>query len=105
MSSFDRIKPPERRLLERPAPREPQSPEADALGRAALFSAGRPAATGLVLFGLHCSSCGEVSSVGPRAALRSALPLFLVVPWRRHPIFALCPACRRRAWLRPQAHG
>lgn len=103
MSGFDRIKPPERRLLERPAPRQPDSPEADAEGRAALFSAGGRATPGLVLFAVECERCGAVSPLGPGAALRSALPLFLVAPWRRHPVFASCPACRRRSWLRPRA--
>lgn len=38
-NSFDRIKPPERRLLEREESRNPDSRTADKQGRAALFSA------------------------------------------------------------------
>lgn len=97
---FDRIRPPEDRLLSRPEGRL-QPGEADPDGRAALFSStSRPASTpgGVAV---HCSRCGETSPVDAVTALRSALPLFLVAPWKDHPIFAICPAGRHRAWLRP----
>lgn len=93
--SFDRIKPPDRRLLEREQP--------DPAGRGALFSATsppRPTASGLVL---HCSRCERTSPLDASTALRSAIPLFLVAPWRRHPFFAVCPAGGHRAWLRVQS--
>jgi hypothetical protein len=48
----------------------------------------------------RCSRCGATSTLDASAVVRAALPLFLVAPWRRHPVFALCPACRYRAWLR-----
>jgi hypothetical protein len=35
--------------------------------------------------------------------MRAALPLMLVAPWRREPVFARCPACRRRSWLAIEA--
>jgi hypothetical protein len=87
---FDRIKPPPERLTE---------PEADPEGRAALFSA-----TGLApaTAALRCSRCGRVSPVDLPAAVRSVLPLALVAPWREFPLFAICPAGRHRAWLRPE---
>ena len=53
------------------------------------------------LLRVTCDRCGETSSVDAGTALRSAIPLVLVAPWRSHPLFATCPACRRRSWLRP----
>jgi hypothetical protein len=170
---FDRIKPPERRLIERAAGPRLDSEDADAEGRAALFTAGpardrerareraaheragreaagreavgrggagrdgagrdgggreaagrerrgteRPAAdpqggerraapgagadrgSGAGGLAVHCSRCDATSPLDAGTAVRSALPLFLVVPWRDHPVFAICPACRHRAWLR-----
>lgn len=102
---FDRIKPPDQRLLERREGSRLEADDADASGRAALFSAGsRPAssftddrALGLTA---HCSRCGESTSLDVATALRSAFPLFLVAPWKQHSVFAVCPTCRRRAWLR-----
>lgn len=96
--SFDRIKPPEERLLSRRA-----GADADPDGRAALFTGapGRPA-TGGALEGLavRCSRCGAVSPLDARTALRAVLPLALVAPWRDHPVFAVCPSGRHRAWLK-----
>lgn len=93
---FDRIKPPQQRLLERDATPDPE-------GRAALFTGGgdRPA-TGAITDGLvlECSRCGAASALDPAMAVRAALPLFLLAPWRSHPLFAVCPAGRHRAWLR-----
>jgi hypothetical protein len=54
---------------------------------------------------LDCSRCGASSALDAGVALRAAIPLFLVVPWREYPIFALCPACERRAWLRIRPAG
>jgi hypothetical protein len=110
VSGFDRIKPPEQRLLERGlGPRlEPGgAPEAGREGRAALFTAGGAPERTPVLAGvaLHCSGCDATTPLDAGVALRAALPLFLVAPWRDHPLFALCPACRRRAWLRPVPSG
>jgi hypothetical protein len=125
---FDRIKPPDRRIMERAAGPRLDSEDADAEGRAALFTAGlqrdrdraareraggagresarrrghergagQAAAGGLAV---HCSRCDVTSPLDAGAALRSALPLFLVAPWRDHPLFAVCPACGHRSWLK-----
>jgi hypothetical protein len=88
--AFDRIKPPPDRLAE---------PDADPEGRAALFSATGPSATAAAL---RCSRCGRVSPLDLATAVRSVLPLALVAPWREFPLFAVCPAGRHRAWLRPE---
>jgi hypothetical protein len=122
---FDRIKPPERRLLERSDGPRLDDDEADPNGRAALFSAGagssggardvrgaregsasrthatrssQPPSDGVL--SVHCSRCDATSALDAGSALRAALPLFVVLPWRDHPVFALCPSCRHRAWLR-----
>jgi hypothetical protein len=97
--SFDRIKPPEDRLLRRAGGQRLSDPDADPAGRAALFSASSPASTPAGLR-LHCSRCGEWSALDAATALRAAVPLFLVAPWRDYPLFAVCPAGRHRAWLR-----
>ena len=97
MSGFDRIKQPDswsRRV-------EPQDPE----GRAALFTGVdetvRSAKVGPPQgFRVECSRCGDTSSVDGRTAVRMAMPLFLVAPWRQHPVFAVCPSCGARSWLR-----
>lgn len=97
---FHRIRPPRDRLLHRgdageltdPADGEPGQ------GRQALFSAGRRGGdpTGVAL---RCSRCGNISALDLRSALKAALPLVLVAPWRAQPLFARCPACDRRSWL------
>ncbi len=105
MSDFDRIKRPERRLLERPDAGRFEVGEADPMGRAALFTTTSQAAAphpdarraGLVV---ECSRCGAASPLGVASALRAAFPLLVVAPCRRYPVFAVCPACRRRAWVR-----
>jgi hypothetical protein len=97
--SFDRIKPPDawsRRNAE--ADHDPQ-------GRAALFTgvddAVRTARAGPENgFGVTCSRCGATQRIDLRTAGRMAVPLFLVAPWKRHPIFAVCPSCGARSWLR-----
>lgn len=103
---LDRIKAPEQRLRERPEGTRFDTDDTDPEGRAALYSHGaerfggsRGTAT------VHCSRCGETSPLDAGTALRSALPLFLVAPWRDHPVFAVCPACGRRSWLRPGLTG
>ncbi|WP_370327173.1 hypothetical protein [Euzebya sp.] len=134
MSGFDRIKPPERRLLEREESRQPDSSRADREGRAALFSASAPPSTpgagarrrspepsprtheageqdradrpsppaGRSPVHVECSHCGVSSPLHLGDAIRHAIPLVLVAPWKSHPVFARCPACERRAWLRPR---
>lgn len=106
---FDRIKTPEQRLLEREG-RRARPGEDDPTGREALFTgaAERPPTPGILesLPGLdaelevHCSRCGETATVDAASALRSALPMFLLAPWRSHPVFAICPGGRHRAWLK-----
>lgn len=97
---LDRIKPPEQRLQERPEGLRLDGDEADPHGRAALYTGGgrRSRTAGVTV---HCSRCRVTSSLAAGTALRSAVPLFLLAPWKDHPVFALCPACRRRSWLRP----
>jgi hypothetical protein len=97
VSGFDRIKPPDewsRRV-------EPQDPE----GRAALFTGVDEAVHAAKVgppqgFRVHCSRCGETTGVDVRTALRMAVPLFLLAPWKDHPVFAVCPSCGARSWLR-----
>ena len=100
MSNFDRIKPPDRW-----ARRDDQT--ADPQGRAALFTGGddavRAAKVGPAAgVRVHCSRCDQTAGVDGRTALRMAVPLFLVAPWRTHPVFAVCPSCGARSWLRVQ---
>lgn len=102
---FDRIKPPEQRLLEREARRAVPG-EGDPTGREALFTGAdeRPTGPGIVeslpSVEVHCSRCDETATLDPGAALKAALPLFLLAPWRSHPVFAVCPGGRHRAWLK-----
>lgn len=101
MSGFDRIKTPDGWSRRHPSSVDPE-------GRAALFSdpqravrttpAGPPDG-----FRVHCSRCGDTTGVDSRTALRMAAPLFLVAPWRSHPVFAVCPSCGVRSWLRVRA--
>lgn len=98
---FDRIKPPQQRLLDRTDGDRLDAPAGDRDGRAALFTHGRRRGLAGAGMSVHCSRCGASSPVDAATAVRSALPLFLVAPWRDHPVFAACPACRRRSWLRP----
>lgn len=151
MSGFDRIKPPERRLLEREESRQPDSEQADHEGRAALFSASaQPSTPGAGAVGtegggrtgagvppvedgrqpgarrsakadgaptsatdprlpqgrsaLHveCGHCGVTCPLPLDHAMRRAVPLVVLAPWRSHPVFATCPCGERRAWLKPQ---
>lgn len=102
MSGFDRIKVPDpggRRLAQADGETDPE-------GRAALFTppdaaVGAAPATSGGGVTVVCSRCGETTALDAATAVRSALPLFLVAPWRSHPLFAVCPACGRRSWLRP----
>lgn len=97
---FDRIRPPRDRLLQRGDAGELADPAADDRGggRQALFSAGHHGAdpTGVAV---RCARCGATSPLDLRSALKAALPLVLVAPWRAEPLFARCPACDRRSWL------
>lgn len=131
MSGFDRIKPPDRRLLERDEQREPDSSRADRQGRAALFSAsgqattpgagarprqrkqaspppeapsppeGRSLPEGPSPLHVECGHCGVTAPLPLGDAVRKALPLVVIAPWKSHPIFATCPCGQRRAWLKP----
>lgn len=98
--SFDRIRPPRDRLLRRGDDGDPTAGDTAAGGvdRRALFSAGR-AGHGAVPVAVRCSRCAATTDLDLATALRAALPLMLVAPWRRDPVFARCPACRRRSWL------
>ena len=127
--SFDRIKPPEKRLLEREDSRQPDSGQADHAGRAGLFSlseepttprAGVPrpvpparleadgtgrvrtVPTGRSPLHIECGHCGISCPMPLVGAVKRALPLTLVAPWRSHPVFATCPCEERRTWLRPR---
>lgn len=102
---FDRIKPPERRLLERTEDPRLDSGEADPKGRGALYTGGARRSKSPAVVTVHCSRCEVASRLDAGTALRSAAPLFLVAPWKDHPVFAVCPACRRRSWLRPGLAG
>lgn len=98
MSGFDRIKPPDGWSRRDPEAVDPE-------GRAALFTnaeravrttpAGPP--DGLRV---DCSRCGASTGIDGGTALRMAAPLFLVAPWKSHPVFAVCPSCGVRSWLR-----
>lgn len=95
--SFDRIKAPDA-WARREAPVDPE-------GRAALFTgadeAVRTAKAGPAEgFRVDCSRCRESTAIDGRTAARMAAPLFLVAPWKSHPVFAVCPACGIRSWLR-----
>lgn len=97
---FDRIRPPRERLLRRGDADEMAGPGEDdpGEGREALFSAGHRGdePTGVAV---RCSRCDATSALDLRSAVKAALPLVLVAPWRREPLFARCPACDRRSWL------
>lgn len=95
---FDRITPPDRSAR----PGRPPARNDDPAGRAALFSAADAGQGGRQGRRLRvvCGRCGAVAPLDAPTVLRCALPLFLVAPWRREPIFATCPTGRHRAWLR-----
>lgn len=97
---FDRIRPPSERLLRRGAEGERRGADAGsrAAGREALFSTGEPGRDRAAL-AVRCSRCGQASGLDLLTAVRAVLPLALVAPWRRDPVFARCPACARRGWL------
>ena len=99
MSGFDRIKPPD--SWGRRAAHDTADPE----GRAALFTGAEDVVRQAKVVPpegvrVHCSRCEATTAVDGRTALRMAAPLFLVAPWKSHPIFAICPACNARTWLR-----
>ena len=100
MNSFDRIKPPGQRLQERES-RAERRPGGGSDGRAALVPDGPPVRRPGAVLAVHCSRCDATTPMALPGVLRSALPLFLVAPWKRHPVFAVCPACVHRAWLHP----
>lgn len=95
--SFDRIRPPQGRPYLGPVEGATKAEGS----REALFSVGGDRVPGCAMgLALHCSRCQVTTPLDVGVALRAAIPVFLVAPWRDHPIFALCPACERRAWLR-----
>ncbi len=99
MSGFDRIKAPDAWS------RREADTSADPQGRAALFTgadeAVRSARAGPAEgFRVVCSRCRETTSVDTRTAVRLAAPLFLLAAWKSHPVFAVCPSCGIRSWLR-----
>ena len=51
---------------------------------------------------VECGHCGDVCPMPLAGAISRALPLAVVVPWRSHPVFAICPCGQRRAWLKPK---
>ena len=98
MSGFDRIKAPDAWARRQPESVDPQ-------GRAALFTGADEAVSAAKAgppegFRVHCSRCEATTAVDSRTALRLAAPLFLLAPWKSHPVFAVCPACGARSWLR-----
>lgn len=98
MSGFDRIKTPDGWARR-------HEDDVDPEGRAALFTGADEAVHSAPAgpadgFLVTCSRCGEISRVDARVLGRMAVPLFLVAPWRKHPVFAVCPACNARSWLR-----
>jgi hypothetical protein len=99
VSGFDRIKAPDEWA------RREAGEQADPEGRAALFTgpdaavrAARPGPPAGVK--VHCSRCDQTTPIDGRTALRMAAPLFLLAVWKSHPIFAVCPGCGARSWLR-----
>lgn len=98
-TGFDRIAPPGQRSRER-SRRESARPS-DPRGRAALFSASAPR-VGWAVAGVQCGRCGASSVMDLPTLLGSVWPVFLFLPWLPYPLFAVCPACGRRSWLRPR---
>lgn len=97
-AGFDRIHRPHERIARRAGGHD----LGDEAGRAAVFSGTAPApeAAAPRRALVTCSGCGETSPIDAVAVLRAVVPLAIVLPWRPYPVFAICPACRRRAWLR-----
>ena len=96
---FDRIKAPDGWA------RREAGASADPQGRAALFTGANEAVAAAKAgpadgFRVHCSRCRETAAIDTRTAARMAAPLFLLAPWKSHPVFAVCPSCGIRSWLR-----
>ena len=89
MNGFDRIKHPDE--VQRAA-----RPD----GRAALFSPPPVEAPAVGPLRVHCSRCDATTGLEVGSAVALALPLVLLAPWKDHPVFARCPSCNRRSWLR-----
>jgi len=87
-----------KRALFSPAPgADPGRPSRGAAGREALFSAGHKT-PGTVL--VECESCRRRTRLDYLELARAHLPVWLWLPWRRHSHLIVCPACRRRGWMR-----
>ncbi|HEY8339186.1 MAG TPA: hypothetical protein VIK95_04920 [Egibacteraceae bacterium] len=104
-AGFDRIKAPG---AARPSEASEAAGERES-GRAALFSAAGadPSSAptrALTVAAVHCRRCDATSPLDVLTALRGMLPL-VVLPWADHPWWAVCPACGRRGWLRPELLG
>ena len=52
--------------------------------------------------GVACTRCGRSSVLGVASLLTLLRPPVLWLPWKAAPLRAVCPACRRRAWLHPR---
>ncbi len=76
---------------------DPGPPSPGAGGKEALFSAGRKT-PGTVL--VECESCRRRTRLDYLELARAHLPVWLWLPWRRHSHLIVCPACRRRGWMR-----
>lgn len=50
---------------------------------------------------VECGHCGVTCPLPFGHALRQAVPLVVLAPWKSHPVFATCPCGERRAWLKP----
>jgi hypothetical protein len=78
----------------------------DADGKRALFSTAVPQSS--PAFGsvsVNCASCGEVSALSARQAIKMALPsLHLPFVRRDNPSYVRCPACGKFSWARVSVH-
>ena len=98
-SGFDRIKSPDSWA------RREAGADADPQGRAALFTGADEAVRAATAgppdgFHVSCSRCGATTGIDTKTAVRLAAPLFLLAPWKSHPVFAVCPSCGVRSWVR-----
>jgi hypothetical protein len=98
--------------LDRVRPRTTAAPQTtgaeirDADGKRALFSTAAPQST--PAFGsisVECASCGEVSALSARQALKMAVPsLHLPFVRKENPSYVRCPACGKFSWARVHLH-
>jgi hypothetical protein len=75
-------------------------PERDPLGKMALYSGERPAAS-LGTFLVECSSCRRETPMSAGQLLKRTFPFSVHLPLvKRYSSYMRCPACGRLAWLR-----